>query len=221
MVSVNHSSVYGIGSSQKLIGLAHISPVQFFPDVGAADIPVVLLGLLYDHRLKTALRGHLLQQVRGSGSLVAEAAVGAGHHHLCVHLSHQHVFYKIFRRHVGYLFRKGIFNQIIHSRLLHIAAPLLVGGDHRAPVPGHHASRRPAEGEHCRLQPPLLLQLHHLPQKLLVAPVPAVKLADGHHRRILNMEFLQSFQILHSTVPLQISSPAGTTVSPAGKRRCR
>ena len=97
VVSMHDLSVNGIRFAQKLIRLLDIAPVQFLPDIGAADIPMIVLLFLDDDRLKTVFRSELAQKLRVSGSLIPKAAVRSDHHGLRMHLLYQHLGDKIFR----------------------------------------------------------------------------------------------------------------------------
>lgn len=48
VVAMNHSSMDGIGFAKQFIGFLDIAQIQFFFHIGAADIPMVILGF-HDH----------------------------------------------------------------------------------------------------------------------------------------------------------------------------
>ena len=161
MVSVHHLAVNGIGLSQKLIGFFDIAKIQLLTDIGAADIPVIILFFFNDNGLKSILRPEVSKKLCISGTLIAKAAVGSGHNRLRMHLLYQHLCHKILRGHGCHFSVKRILDQIIHAHSPHVIAPFLVGGNDRCPLPGHNTHGCHIKGKDCCLPSVIFLLTQH------------------------------------------------------------
>ena len=163
MVAVHHFPVNGVGLAQQLVGFFHIAFFQFFADIGAADITPVVLFLFYDMEMVTQVMGHGKEQLRVACPLIAKAAVRAYHDFPGMHAACQNVPGKGFRLHMAGFLGKGVFHQIIDSRLLHVGTALQISSDDGLGLTRDSCSRSRAKGEDGCGIPCLCLQLHHGP----------------------------------------------------------
>ena len=201
MVAVDYFPMYGIRLPQQRIGLFHISLLQLFPYIGAADIAHMVFFLFNHMEMVSQLLFHVFQEFCIARALIAKAAVRPNHDLPGAHAARQYILHEILRHHAADFFIKWIFHQIINPHPFHIGAPLHVGGYHGLGLAGHLGQGCDAECKDGRGIAQLLFQFLHGTQKLLMPPVPSVKLTQGDNGWLLYLKFRGVCYIPHPAIP--------------------
>ena len=189
-LAVLHRLAQAVAVAQKFLRPLHVTALHQRPDIGGADGDALQRHLGDDVAAYAQLSAFLLQKLHVAGVLVSEPVVVARHQVHRAAALYQQPGQEILPGHSHHLPVEGGENDLLNAvQPLHQALPVPVGVDEIYGLSRDHLLGRPVEGKGRRHSAQLGGTLRRFAQQRPVAPVYAVKKAQGDD---------SFFQIVHA-----------------------